>query len=226
MTEARGSDVSSSASPTGLDQANAIAPSRLSLIDAGLRLSYFTIAWNGVVGASALVIAHVTGSLALAGFALNAVLDASASAVLVWRFTEERKNPRAADRLERRAQAIVALAMLAVALFVAVEAGRALAAGRHVDESVLGFVVASVSVLVLPWLGQRKLRVAAVLPSSALRGDGVLTLAAAALAAITLLALLATSAFGWWWADPLAALIIGVALGVEGLRVAIRHRFG
>jgi divalent metal cation (Fe/Co/Zn/Cd) transporter len=86
--------------------------------------------------------------------------------------------------------------------------------------------VATVSVLVLPWLGRQKLRVAAALPSAALRGDGVLTLAAAGLAAITLLALYVSSALGWWWADPAAALIIAIGLAAEGLRVAIRHRFG
>ena len=74
--------------------------------------------------------------------------------------------------------------------------------------------------------GTTKVRVAAALPSPALRGDGVLTLAAAALAVITLLALFVTSAYGWWWADPVAALIIAVGLAAEGLRVAIRHRFG
>jgi divalent metal cation (Fe/Co/Zn/Cd) transporter len=79
---------------------------------------------------------------------------------------------------------------------------------------------------VLPWLGRAKLRVALALPSPALRGDGVLTIAAAALAAITLVALVATSALGWWWADPAAALLIAAALAVEATRVAVRHRFG
>ena len=64
------------------------------------------------------------------------------------------------------------------------------------------------------------------MPSRALRGDAILTIAAAALAAITLVALIATAAIGWWWADPLAALVIAWALIVEAVRVAIRHRFG
>ena len=59
-----------------------------------------------------------------------------------------------------------------------------------------------------------------------MRGDGVLTLAAAALAAITLVALLANSVVGWWWADPLAALIIAIALALEATSVAVRHRLG
>jgi uncharacterized membrane protein YjgN (DUF898 family) len=71
--------------------------------------------------------------------------------------------------------------MMVIGLYVAVEAVRALRAAP--DESAVGFVVATVLVLVLPWLGRRKLRVAAALTSAALRGDGVLTLAAAALSA-------------------------------------------
>jgi divalent metal cation (Fe/Co/Zn/Cd) transporter len=82
------------------------------------------------------------------------------------------------------------------------------------------------SLLVLPWLGRRKLRVATALSSTALRGDGVLTLAGAALAAITLAALLVAAELGWWWADSVAALVISIGLAGEGLRVAVRHRFG
>ena len=70
------------------------------------------------------------------------------------------------------------------------------------------------------------LRAADRLRSPALRGDGVLTLAAAALAAITLLALLANSLLDWWWTDPAAALVIAIALAAEATRVMVRHRFG
>jgi divalent metal cation (Fe/Co/Zn/Cd) transporter len=80
--------------------------------------------------------------------------------------------------------------------------------------------------LVLPLLGKRKLEVASHLGSPALRGDAVLTLAAGALAAITLCALIANAALGWWWVDALAALVIAAALAFEGTRVLIRHRFG
>jgi divalent metal cation (Fe/Co/Zn/Cd) transporter len=116
--------------------------------------------------------------------------------------------------------------MIAVGLYVSVEAARALAGRSHADESALGFLVATMSLLVLPWLGRRKLRVATALSSTALRGDGVLTLAGAALAAITLAALLVAAELGWWWADSVAALVISIGLAGEGLRVAVRHRFG
>lgn len=170
--------------------------------------------------------AFATDSLAMAGFALNALLDSSASVVLVWRFRRERRDPAGAELLERRAQGFIAAAMLAIATYVGVQAARALMDGSHPTTSAVGVALAAVSLAVLPLLGARKLEVASRLRSPALRGDGVLTIAAAALAAITLGALLANSALGWWWADPLAALVIAAVLATEGVRVLVRHRFG
>jgi divalent metal cation (Fe/Co/Zn/Cd) transporter len=199
---------------------------RARLLRTALRLSYFTVVWNGIAGAAALVAAVVASSPALAAFALNALLDSSASVVLVWRFRTEQRDPNAAERLERRAHGWIAAAMIVIGLYVGVEAIRALAGGSHAEESIFGVVLAALSIAVLPWLGRQKLRVAAALPSGALRGDGILTVAAAALAAVTLAALLVNSTLGWWWADPAAALVIAGALAVEGVRVAVRHRFG
>lgn len=199
---------------------------RAALVASALRLSYFTIGWSTLVGVTSLVVAVAADSLALAGFALNALLDSSASVVLVWRFRHERNDPVSAERLERHAQAFIAVAMFLIAAYIGFEAVRALADESHADESALGIGLAALSLVVLPWLGRRKLQVAAALPSRALRGDGVLTLAAAALAAVTLLALLLTAGLDWWWADPLAALLIACALAVEAVRIAVHHRFG
>jgi divalent metal cation (Fe/Co/Zn/Cd) transporter len=202
------------------------ASGRTRLVTSALQLSYFTIAWNGAAGASALVAAVIASSPALAAFALNALLDSCASVALVWRFRTERRDPTAAERLERKATGWIAVAMVAIGAYIIVEAVRALAGSSHAEESAFGVALAALSLAVLPWLGRRKLQVASRLSSDALRGDGILTLAAAALAAVTLAALLLTSTLGWWWADPAAALIIGAALGIEGIRVAVRHRFG
>ena len=90
--------------------------------------------------------------------------------------------------------------------------------GSHPDASALGLILATGSLLVLPWLGRMKLQVASRLPSPALRGDGILSIAAAALAAITLVTLLVNSALGWWWADAVAALVIATALVAEASR--------
>ena len=200
--------------------------SRGSLLAEAVRLSIVTIAFNGAAGAAAVVAAVLADSPALAAFALNALLDSCASVVLVWRFRREQRDPAGAERLERRAHGWIALAMLIVGIYVTIEAVRALVSASHAEESLFGVGLAAVSLAVLPWLARLKLRVASALRSGALRGDGILTAAASALAAITLAALLVNSALGWWWADPAAALLIGAALAVEAVRVSVRHRFG
>jgi divalent metal cation (Fe/Co/Zn/Cd) transporter len=199
---------------------------RATLVVSALRLSILTIAWNGAVGFAALVLSFLDDSLALAAFALNALLDSAASAVLIWRFRREQRDPVAAEHLERRAQTLIILAMAVIALYVGAQAVRALIEGSHAEASAFGVILAAASLAVLPWLGRQKLLVASALPSPALRGDGVLTLAAAALAAVTLAALLLNSALGCWWADPTAALLITAALGIEAARISVRHRFG
>ena len=188
-------------------------------------MSYITIALNSATGLAALTVAVLSNSQALAGFALSALLDTSASIVLVWRFRREQKDPEGAEHFERRAQAFIALAMFVIALYIGYRAARALADSSHGEESLVGIALAALALLALPWLGRRKLQVASALGSRALRGDGVLTMAAAALAAVTLVALVVADAFDWWWADPLAALVIAGALGVESIRIAIHHRF-
>ena len=203
-----------------------LAAHRVPLLKLALRLSYFTVCWNCVIGGLALSAAIVAGSSALAALALSALLDSLASVVLVWRFRTEQRDPNAAERLERRAHAWVAAAMIAVGAYVLASAARALLDGSHASRSIIGLALAALSLAVLPWLARRKWRVAEALRSGALRGDAVLTGAATALAAITLLALLLNSALGWWWADPAAALAIGIALAAEGMRIAIRHRLG
>ena len=203
-----------------------LTTARSHLLVSALRLSFFTIAWNGVVGVTALVVSVKDGSLALAGFALSALLDSSASAMLVWRFRKEQRDPRGADAFEQRAQAGIALAMLLVGLYISQQAVRALVGGSHPDASAFGVGLAAISLVVLPLLARMKLSLASRLESAALRGDGVLTLAATVLAAITLTALLLDSAFAWWWSDPIAALLIATALVVEATRLCLRHRFG
>jgi divalent metal cation (Fe/Co/Zn/Cd) transporter len=116
--------------------------------------------------------------------------------------------------------------MLLIAGYVGVQAVRALVSGSHPETSAYGVALAAMSLVVLPWLGRMKLNVASRLASPALRGDGILTLAAAVLAAVTLTALVLDAALAWWWADAVAALFIATALAVEATRLAVRHRFG
>jgi len=108
--------------------------------------------------------------------------------------------------------------MIGVALYLAVSAIAALSSHSEPETSTIGIAITTASVLVFPVLARAKLQLAGPLGSTALRGDGVLSLAGAILAGATLASLALDSAFGWWWADAVAALLIASILFGEGAR--------
>ena len=199
---------------------------RRSLVATAIRLSILTVGWNLVAGGVALGASLAGGSLALGGFGLNALIDLSASVVLVWRFWKDADDPQAAATLEDRAEVAIAAAMLAVATYLAVQASHSLATRSHPASSAVGLGVTVASLVLLPWLAHAKLRVARRLSSRALRADAILTGASATLAGLTLAALVAYAVYAWWWTDAAAALVIAAALLVEVTRAARVIRSG
>jgi divalent metal cation (Fe/Co/Zn/Cd) transporter len=179
-------------------------------------LSALSIAWSGVAGSLAIYAAVASGSLSLLGFGVDAVIDAVASAALIWRFTGESRRPEHAHRFERTAERMVGLALMALALYLAFGSVRSLAVQSHPEPTSASVALLLASAVVLPLLAAAKFRVAARLGSGALRADGVLTAAAALLAFISLASLVASSALGLWWADAVAALIVAVIVLREG----------
>lgn len=197
---------------------------RAEALSAAIGLSLLTIAWNVVGGFVAVGSAVVYSSLSLAAFGLSMLIDTTASAALIWRFKLEVRDPEAADRVERRAEVAIGVAMVATALYLTLMSLHALWRGSHPETSVTGIVVSLASLVFLPWLARSKWRVAAELGSRALRGDSLLTAASSALAALTLAALVANAWFDWWWADAVAALGIAAALVFEATRAAAYRR--
>ena len=186
-------------------------------------LSELSVAWNTAVGLAAVVTALVVGSLSLIGFGINAVVDSSVSVLLIHRFrAEQRGHAERAVRAEQRAERVAGWAFVAIAVYLAVQAVRTLAAGSAHAGSVFGIVEALASLLVLPFLGVSKLRVARALGSRALRADSLLTMFGAALAGISCVALLLERAAGWWWSDAVGALVIAVLLLSEAVRTLSR----
>jgi divalent metal cation (Fe/Co/Zn/Cd) transporter len=171
-----------------------------------------SVAWAVAAGATAFIAGLAVGSVALIGFGADSIVDGSASAVLVWRFSTERSGASHADVVERRAAHLVGAILVLIGLYLAVAAVLALANHSHPESTVVGVALTAASVPVLPVLGRAKLRLAKQLESSALHGDAILSLAGAVLGAATLISLLVDSAFGWWWADAVAALLIAGAL--------------
>ena len=185
-----------------------------------IRWCVASVAWAAIVGAIAVVGGFAAGAIALVGFGADSITDGLASAVLVWRFGNEKAGQRNVERIERRAARVVGAILIAIGLYVSVSAILALAGHSAPRQSTVGLVLTAASVLVLPVLARAKLRLAGALQSSALRGDGVLSLAGAALAAVTLVSLALYKGLGWWWSDAIAALLIGTFLLREGWRTA------
>jgi divalent metal cation (Fe/Co/Zn/Cd) transporter len=175
------------------------------------------VAWNLLVGGAAVVTAVATGSLSLIGFGVNAVVDSSVSALLVWRFRAEAAGRTAGIlRAERIALRVAACAFSIIALYLLVRAVLALAGGHRSSSSLFGVAEAAASLVVLPYLAIGKYRLSQTLGSRALRADSLLTVSGIALAAIALAGIVAQRAFGWWWADPVAGLSIATFLAWQG----------
>jgi divalent metal cation (Fe/Co/Zn/Cd) transporter len=181
-------------------------------------VSVATVAWDTVLGAVAIATAVATGTVALAAFGLDAAVDAFASVMLIRRFSTERRNPGEGNRLELSTVTAVGALLVVFGLLIVAGALRSLVTRDGPDVSTFALAQAVASVIALPALALWKRRLAARLGSRALRADSILTAAGAALAAVALLGLSLDRAFGWWWADPAAALAIAALLFLEGAR--------
>ncbi len=182
----------------------------------GLVLS--TMAYNILEAAVALWSGMAAGSIALVGFGLDSVIETAAAAVLLWRLSVEARGGTAelVERTERRVERFVGWTFLALAVYVAAQAGWTLSRGGGPQESPVGIVLAAASLVIMPLVSWGKLRAADRLGSAALRAEALETLACSYLSFTLLLGLVANAVAGWWWADPVAALLMVPWLAKEG----------
>ena len=188
---------------------------RSALLNRGLLLEFLTVGWNLVEGIVAVVAAAASGSVALLGFGVDSFVESISGSVLIWRLGSERRgnaDEEAIDRIERRAEQIVAVSFFALAAYVAFDAATSLLNQERPDVSVVGMVLASVSIVVMLWLARAKRDAGEALGSRALIADSHQTFACWYLSVTTLAGLALNAAFGLWWADPVEALVIVVFL--------------
>lgn len=172
----------------------------------------FTIVYNAVEGAVALAAGSVADSAALVGFGLDSLIEMSSALVVAWQFSGGRHEQR-----EHRALRGVAVSFFALAGFVTVSAVSSLLAGRAPDPSTVGIVIAALSLLVMPTVSLTQRRAGAELGSGSAVADSKQTLLCSYMSGVLLVALLANSLAGWWWADPVGALVIAALAVREGL---------
>jgi divalent metal cation (Fe/Co/Zn/Cd) transporter len=173
-------------------------------------LSWLSLAWMGAEGAIAVVAGILAGSIALIGFGIDSAIEGIASLVIVWRFTGSRLLSHLA---EERAQKLVAVQFFLLAPYVTAESIHKLVTSEQPETSWVGIGLVSSSIVVMPFLGIAKRRLADTLGSVATRGEAMQNLLCAYLAGAVLVGLLGNTLFGLWWLDPVAALVIaGVAV--------------
>lgn len=176
-------------------------------------LSWLSIGWMTVEAVAAIVAALIAESVALLGFGLDSLIELASAGTILWLYTGTRRD---SDAAERRAQQIVAGCFVALALYLAFDSIGALAGGRHPATSWLGVAVAAGAIVFMPLLATAKGRLAVQLGSVATAGDAAQSWLCAISAAAVLLSILANSALGWWWFDPLTGLGIACLAVREG----------
>ncbi len=194
-----------------------IDPGRVAAVRRGRRLEYLTIAWNSVEAAVALIAGLLAGSIALVGFGLDSVIEVSSGAIVLWRLFADN------ERSERLALKVVGVSFLALAAYVAFDSVKTLWLREAPERSLPGIVLAAVSLIVMPLLARAKRRVAADIGSRALHADSRQTDLCAYLSAILLGGLVLNALLGWWWADPMAGLVMTPIIANEG-REALRGK--
>lgn len=177
------------------------------------QLSWLSLVWMGAEGFLGVVLGVLAGSIALTAFGIQSFIEGLASLVIVWLFSGARLH---SDRAETRAQKFVAVQFFLLVPFVGYEAISKLVTGERADTSWLGIAVVTSSLIGMPLLGVAKRRLADQLGSVATRGEGTQNLLCAYLAGAVLLGLLGNTLFGWWWLDPIAALVIAAVAVREG----------
>jgi divalent metal cation (Fe/Co/Zn/Cd) transporter len=197
-----------------------IALKRPALVRRGLRLNYLTIGYNAVEAVVSLAAGLVAGSVALVGFGIDSVLELTASAAAQWRLRMDHQEGRRIHA-DRRTREIIGGCFLALALYVGVDATTSLWARETPERSIVGLVILTLSLIVMPWLAHQKRAVARELSSRALHADATQTALCAYLSAIALVGVGLNALLGWWWADPVAALAMTPIIlreGIAGLR--------
>lgn len=178
-----------------------------------LWLSYVSLAYNVAEGVVTIWAGIVAGSVALIGFGLDSGIESLSSLVMIWRFrgASDLDHPEISRR-EKKAVALVAYTFYILAAYVVYEALETVIKHQPPDPSMVGIIVAAISVVLMPLLAYYKRGIGQKLGSRSLVADAKETMACAWLSAALLIGLGMNYLWGLWWADPLVAAIVALFL--------------
>lgn len=189
---------------------------RVQFVERGRRLEYFTILWNSLEAVAALISGLIAGSVALVSFGLDSFIEVASGAALLWRLQQDIHTARR-ERAERLTLRIIGSCFLLLSAYVAYESLSALVTKHSPEKNPVGIAIAVASLGAMPILSRAKRRVSAGIGSAAMAADARQTDFCAYLSGILLGGLLLNALFGFWWADPLAGLIMVPIIVKEGI---------
>jgi len=184
----------------------------------GIWIEVVTIAWMTTEASVAISVGFATASVSLQGFGIESIIELIAGTILLWRLLVEQRGGavEAVERAERRAAWITAVSLFALAVYIVGDSALALLTGSRPQASWWGIGLAVAAAIVMPLLWQGKLHVAKRIGSAALKADAACSVTCAYMSFTLLAGLLLNRLFGWWWADPLAALALVYFIVREG----------
>jgi divalent metal cation (Fe/Co/Zn/Cd) transporter len=179
-------------------------------------LEYLTIGWNVAEAVIALTFGIIAGSLALTAFGIDSVIEVfSAGVVLSELRGHGSHDPH--EGAERRSLQLIGGSFFLLAVYVVVEATWDLLNRSRPEQSIPGLMLTALSLATMWILAVAKHRVGHRLGCLPLIADSRETRLCSLLSAVALAGLALNAAFGWWWADPIAALGIAVLAVGEGI---------
>jgi len=183
---------------------------RAQAVWSGVQIELISFGWMIVEAIIAIAAGIIARSILLSAFGLDSVIELVTGGVLLWRLVTETRGMSLGrvERVENRAAWVVGISLVLLCVYVVVTSVAGLLTGVHAAESPVGIVLSVAALLIMPLLAWRKRVIAAQLSSSALKGDAACSITCAYMAGALLVGLALNAAFGWWWADSLAALAL------------------
>ncbi|MEE8575262.1 MAG: cation transporter [Thermodesulfobacteriota bacterium] len=182
-----------------------------------LFLSYFTVIYNIGEGVISIVAGYYAGSASLVGFGLDSFIESLSGGVMIWRFrNHDSISKELEERIEKKAVRLVGYTFFILAAYLLYESTTKLYFGEPPEPTLMGIIIAAVSLIVMPVLFLAKRRTGRELGAGSLVADSKQTLACTLLSAALLVGLGLNYLFGLWQADPIAGLVIVAFLVKEG----------
>lgn len=192
---------------------------RQALVRKALWLEYFTVGYNVLEGLASIAIGVLANSIALISFGIDSFVESLSGGILIWRLKAVVKDEQHEKEIEKKAMRYIGYSFIIFSIYVTYEAIKKLYFHEKPEVTILGIMLALLSLIIMPFLTWQKYKAGKALHSRSLVADSKQTLACVLLSVILLIGLALNYLFNLWWADPLASLLIVIFMVREGIEL-------